>query len=147
MTNKTASAPLVLSINSGSSSLKVGLYQDNDGELRKLVSGSVSGVGRVDGSLKLKGMGGEVLLDRCYSLSTQQQALGEMLRSISVVSPGELSAIGHRVVHGGPNLNQHQRITPEGGKTLKASVHFAPLHIPPAGTLVEETMRVLPKVA
>lgn len=147
MTNKSdASAPLVLSINSGSSSLKVALYQNHDGESRKLVSGSVSGVGRVDGSLKLKGMDGEVLLDRSYSLSTQQQALGEMLRALSVVSPGELSAIGHRVVHGGPNLTSHQRITPEVVETLKASVHFAPLHIPPSVTLIEETTRLLPKV-
>ena len=147
MRNETArSAPLVLSINSGSSSLKVGLYEDKDGHLSKLVSGSVRGVGRVDGSLKLTGMGGEVLLDRRYSLSTQQQALGEMLRALSVVAPGELSGIGHRVVHGGPNLTSHQRITPDVVETLKASVHFAPLHIPPSVKLIEETTRLLPNV-
>ncbi len=146
-TDKTSpSAPLVLSINSGSSSLKVGLYRSSDGSFSKLVSGSVSGVGRVDGSLKLTSADGDVLLDRSYSLSTQQQALGEMLRALSVVSPGEISAIGHRVVHGGPNLHAHQRITPEVFKVLKASVHFAPLHIPPALTLIEETERLLPGV-
>lgn len=144
--NTLPSTPLVLAINSGSSSLKVGLYQNNDGHLSKLVSGSVSGVGRVDGSLKLTGADGEVLLDRRYSLSTQQQALGEMMRALSVVSPGELGAIGHRVVHGGPNLNSHQRITPKVFETLKASVHFAPLHIPPSLTLIEETGRLLPEV-
>ena len=46
----------------------------------------------------------------------------------------------------GPNLTSHQRITPEVVETLKASVHFAPLHIPPSVTLIEETTRLLPKV-
>ena len=140
------SAPLVLSINSGSSSLKVGLYRNSDGNLSKLVSGSVSGVGRVDGSLKLTDSGGKVLLDHRYSLSTQKQALEEMLRALSTVSSGEIYAVGHRVVHGGPNLNTHQRITPEVLSTLKASVSFAPLHIPPAVTLIEEAIRLLPGV-
>lgn len=145
--NTTApSAPLVLAVNSGSSSLKVALYRDDDGRLSKLVSGSVSGVGRVDGSLKLTAANGDVLLDRCYSLSTQQQALGEMMRALSVVSPGEISAVGHRVVHGGPDLISHQIITPQVMKTLKASVHFAPLHIPPSLNLIEETARLLPRV-
>jgi len=138
--------PLVLAVNSGSSSLKVGLYENNDGHLSKLVSGAVTGVGRVDGSLKLTAAKGEVLLDRTYSLSTQQQALGEMMRALSVVSPGELSAVGHRVVHGGPNLNSHQRITPEVLQKLKNAVHFAPLHIPPAVTLIDEMARLLPDV-
>lgn len=140
------SAPLVLSINSGSSSLKVGLYSNSDGNLSKLVSGSVCGVGRVDGSLKLTDSSGKVLLDHRYSLSTQKQALEEMLRALSMVSPGEICAVGHRVVHGGPNLNMHQRITPEVLSTLKASVSFAPLHIPPAVTLIEEATRLLPGV-
>ncbi len=145
--NTTApSTPLVLAVNSGSSSLKVGLYRDDEGRLSKLVSGSVSGVGRVDGSLKLTAANGDVLLDRCYSLSTQQQALGEMMRALSVVSPGELSAVGHRVVHGGPDLISHQLITPQVMKTLRASVHFAPLHIPPSLNLIEETSRLLPHV-
>ncbi|MGC8551020.1 MAG: acetate/propionate family kinase [Acidobacteriaceae bacterium] len=136
----------MLAVNSGSSSLKIGLYENNDGHLSKLVSGSVSGVGRVDGSLKLNSASGEVLLDRSYTLSTQQQALGEIMRALSIVSPGELSAIGHRVVHGGPNLHSHQMITPEVLETLKASVHFAPLHIPPSVVLIEEMSRLLPDV-
>jgi acetate kinase len=141
-----SSVPLILAVNSGSSSLKVGLYRNEEGQLSKLVSGSVSGVGRVDGSLKLTGADGAVLLDRRYSLASQQEALGEMLRALSVVSPGEPWAIGHRVVHGGPNLNTHQLITPEVLETLKASVHFAPLHIPPSLTLIEEAARLLPDV-
>jgi acetate kinase len=146
MERLSATNPLVLAVNSGSSSLKVGLYENKNGHFSKLVSGSASGVGRVDGSLKLKAANGDVLLDRSYSLSTQQQALGEIMRALSVVSPGELSAIGHRVVHGGPNLNSHQLITPEVLETLKASVHFAPLHIPPSVVLIEEMSRLLPDV-
>ncbi len=142
----SAANPRVLAVNSGSSSLKVGLYENDDGQLSKLVSGSASGVGRVDGSLKLVATNGEVLLDRSYSLSTQQQALGEIMQALTLVSPGEIYAIGHRVVHGGPNLHAHQIITPDVLETLKDSVHFAPLHIPPSVVLIEEMSRLLPDV-
>jgi acetate kinase len=49
------------------------------------------------------------------------------------------TAIGHRIVHGGPHLVEHQAITDELLKTLEASVHFAPLHIPAAVALVRAT--------
>jgi acetate kinase len=55
-------------------------------------------------------------------------------------------AIGHRVVHGGPNLTTHQRITPELIRELRACIHFAPLHIPVALELMVATERTYPGV-
>ncbi len=138
--------PLVLAINSGSSSLKVGLYCYRDGDVSALVNGSVSGVGRTDGQLKLEDAEGKELLNRQYGLPSQREALGEMMRALAVTSPGEVAAVGHRVVHGGPHLTEHQRITPEVIETLRQSVHFAPLHIPPALALIEATEELLPGV-
>jgi acetate kinase len=45
--------------------------------------------------------------------------------------------VGHRVVHGGPHLREHQRLTPQVRKQLQEAVHFAPLHIPPALALID----------
>ncbi len=42
------------------------------------------------------------------------------------------------MVHGGPRLVTHQRITPELVAELQACVHFAPLHIPMALQLIAE---------
>lgn len=144
--DNTAKDSLVLAINSGSSSLKVGVYCNRDGDVSARVSGSVSGVGHTDGRLKLEDTDGKTLLDRQYTSPSQREALGEMMRALKGVSAGEITAVGHRVVHGGPHLTKHQRITPEVVKTLKDSVHFAPLHIPPALELIEETERLLPEV-
>ncbi len=48
----------------------------------------------------------------------------------------------HRVVHGGPNLRTHQRLTPQVLQHLKAAIHFAPLHIPPALDLIEQASKI-----
>lgn len=141
-----ANGPLVLAINSGSSSLKVGVYCYRDGDVFALLSGSVSGVGRTDGRLKLEDAEGKELLNRQYTLPSQREALGEMMRALAVTAPGEVAAVGHRVVHGGPHLTEHQRITQEVVETLRESVHFAPLHIPPALALIEATEELLPGV-
>jgi acetate kinase len=53
-------------------------------------------------------------------------------------------AVGHRIVHGGPHLREHQRLTPEVQKELEAAVHFAPLHIPAALDLVRQAEAIFP---
>jgi acetate kinase len=55
-------------------------------------------------------------------------------------------AIGHRVVHGGPRLVAHQRITPAVLDELRFCVHFAPLHIPAALAMIEAATRKFPAV-
>jgi acetate kinase len=54
-------------------------------------------------------------------------------------------AIGYRIVHGGPHLRQHCRITPQILDTLRDSVHYAPLHIPPALALIETASKLYPQ--
>jgi acetate kinase len=49
--------------------------------------------------------------------------------------------VGHRVVHGGPRLLQHQRITPAVLDELQRCVHFAPLHIAGSLELIRATER------
>jgi len=63
------------------------------------------------------------------------------LRSFAKTPP---VAVGHRVVHGGPHLREHQLITPQLLSTLEASVHFAPLHIPAALALIHQAQQALP---
>jgi acetate kinase len=57
------------------------------------------------------------------------------------------AAIGHRVVHGGPSLTQHQTITPQVLEQLQAAAHFAPLHVPVELTLIRESQRLFPEAA
>jgi acetate kinase len=52
--------------------------------------------------------------------------------------------VGHRVVHGGPNLRTHQLITPQVLEQLRAATHFAPLHIPQALKLIAAAQSIFP---
>jgi acetate kinase len=50
------------------------------------------------------------------------------------------------VVHGGPTLLQHQKITPHVLRQLEAASHFAPLHVPIELTLIRESESLFPGV-
>jgi acetate kinase len=56
-------------------------------------------------------------------------------------------AVGHRVVHGGPHLREHQLITPAVLDRLRFPTHFAPLHIPQALALIASAQSIFPSAA
>jgi acetate kinase len=143
---------LILAVNSGSSSLKFGLYRPPDGGHRAtdpivLLKGGADGIGHVNGRLRVEDAAGAAKLDEAYELSTQGAALKEILNAIAQFSGQSPDLVGHRVVHGGPHLREHQCITGDLLKKLEAAVHFAPLHIPAAIALIRETQKLLPKIA
>ncbi len=53
-------------------------------------------------------------------------------------------AAGHRFVHGGPTLREHQMVRPEIIRTLEESVAFAPLHMPAALAVLKEVGNRIP---
>lgn len=142
-----AAAGLVLAVNSGSSSLKFGLFAERDGDEGVVLRGGADGIGTPEGNLRVEDGAGRVLLDESYTLGTQAEALAECVRALLKFSHAAPLAVGHRVVHGGPHLRTHQRITDELVRTLEAAVHFAPLHIPAAVELIRETEKLLPDAA
>ena len=133
----------ILTVNSGSSSLKLGLYEDEGS--RALLSASVDGVGRPEAELKVSapGMGGSDTKST-ITAAHLQDALACATAAMRAQCDQPITAIGHRIVHGGPALVTHQRITPEVLRQLKAAVHFAPLHIPPALELLHFTESCYP---
>jgi len=135
---------LILVINTGSSSLKFGLYTERDGDERVVLSGLADGVGRTGGKIELKDDKGRVLRSEKLSFASQDAALDRAARWLTEHLSGQPDAIGHRVVHGGPRLLNHQLITPDVIRELRSCVHFAPLHIPMALRLIETSERNYP---
>lgn len=137
---------LILAVNSGSSSLKFGLYRHPPGDCNPilLLAGGATGIGHPNGRLQMKDANGATSLDEAYQLNSQGEALKEILDVIERVGHGRPGSIGHRVVHGGPHLREHQPITDALIEKLRAAIHFAPLHIPAAITLIRETEKLLP---
>jgi len=135
----------ILVINTGSSSLKLGLYVEREGQECLLFDGLADGIGRSSGTLTVRDAGGQVLRSEALASTTQHEALREAVKWLAQLSSGTPCAIGHRVVHGGPRLTTHQRITPEVVEQLQQCVHFAPLHIPMALKLIEEAQSSYPQ--
>jgi acetate kinase len=133
----------ILVINTGSSSLKFGLYTVTGSEPKLSLEGLADGIGQTTGKLELKDATGKVLHSEDHTFTTQTEALthATQLPELAKIKP---TAIGHRVVHGGPRLTTHQLITPNLIAELKACLHFAPLHIPLSLELIEATQRAYP---
>jgi acetate kinase len=136
----------ILTINSGSSSLKLGLFIERGGEEHVLFDVLADGIGKREGKLEVRNEAGKLVRSEALVSKTQEQALEQVALWLGELQADEPAAIGHRVVHGGPHLTTHQRITPEVFDELQRSVHFAPLHIPSALRLIKEAQKHYPKV-
>ena len=143
----TTNEERVLAVNSGSSSLKFGLYRHPAGECNPqlLLSGGASGIGRPNGRLEVKDPNGKKLLDEAYRLNSQGHALQEILGQMDRLGHDRPAAIGHRVVHGGPHLREHRLIDNALLEKLEAATQFAPIHIPAAIALIRDTEKLLPE--
>jgi acetate kinase len=136
----------ILVLNSGSSSLKFGLYRRDSGDEDLLLEGSAEGIGRKSGSLAISSREGKHLFSQDHLLESQQDALTKIAATLHDTMQAVPVAVGHRVVHGGPRIREHQRITPELLAELQAAVHFAPLHIPQALALIRQARQIFPAI-
>ncbi len=137
----------ILAVNSGSSSLKFGLYRppESSGDPVLLLAGGATGIGHTNGRLQIADAAGAALVDEAYQLNSQGEAMREILAAIAKRTGDRPDVVGHRVVHGGPHLREHQPITDALIEKLQAAVHFAPIHIPAAVKLIRETEKLLPQ--
>jgi acetate kinase len=135
---------LILVLNSGSSSLKFGVYYRGSSDEEPLLTGSAEGIGHSNGTLHIRSGDGTSLVQRQGIHESQGQALSVLSTAISEHIHNAPVAVGHRVVHGGPKLYKHQLITPQVLDQLRAATHFAPLHIPQALSLIASAQSIFP---
>ncbi len=135
---------LILVLNSGSSSLKFGVYTHGTNDEEPLLTGSADGIGRSNGTLKILSTDGKPLITRENISESQSAALVTLAKEIPQHVQAAPIAVGHRVVHGGPKLLTHQLITPKLLDELRAATHFAPLHIPQALALIDAAQANFP---
>jgi acetate kinase len=136
----------ILVINSGSSSLKFGLYVQRDGAEQAVLDGLADGIGRDSGKLELKDAQSRTLRSEAIRFASEDEALSQAARWLAELSQLKPVAVGHRVVHGGPHLLAHQLITPAVLAELQNCVHFAPLHIPTALRLITAAEKAYPQL-
>ena len=136
----------ILVLNSGSSSLK---YQLIDMENEKvLAKGNYERIG-MDGSFVTHKVGGEKYKYE-RAAANHEEAISFVLEQFTdsehgvISSLDEISAVGHRVVHGGEKFNKSVVITDEVVETIRECIPLAPLHNPAALTGIEACMKVMP---
>jgi acetate kinase len=132
----------ILVLNSGSSSLKFGVFTARDGDEQAWLSGSAKGIGRGNGTWSMKSSDGRIDVSQDHLMESQQDALTRVADALREHLSAPLAAVGHRVVHGGPRLREHCEITGAVKQTLRDAVPFAPLHLPPSLALIDEAQRV-----
>jgi acetate kinase len=143
----------ILVINAGSSSLKFQVFGiARPGTLKRLVKGQLDGIG-TQPRLRVKGSDDAILMDRTYA----PEAVGDVSAAIGVAAAWLKDtqnlapiAIGHRVVHGGPDYGRPVLVDEQVLADLARLTSLAPLHQPhnlaPIGTMLARFPK-LPQVA
>ena len=137
-TNKEKTDPargnFILTVNGGSSSIKIALFKVGE-PLQRVLAGQLRGIGLSEGHFETKGSDNFSksipMPDHTTAVNVLMDWVGEKIQH------GDLAAVGHRVVHGGPKYWKAQRITPEMVAELHQLSPFDPEHLPEEIQLTE----------
>ena len=138
--------PRILTINGGSSSIKFALFEVG-GPLRRILEGAIERIGLPEASLRVQGTDPADDLSRPVTAPDHTVAVGALMAWIGERGARDaLSAIGHRVVHGGPKYSEPQRITADMIEELRRLSPFDPEHLPEEILLTEAFHRRAPEL-
>ncbi|KWV60452.1 acetate kinase [Bradyrhizobium macuxiense] len=143
----------ILVVNAGSSSVKFQIFAvDGDARLQRQIKGQMDGIGSRP-RLRASAANGDPLADRAYPIervpdvTAALEVAGIWLKDELRINP---IAVGHRVVHGGPEYERPVRIDHGIVARLEKFVPLAPLHQPynlaPIRSLLENRADI-PQVA
>src|SRR5713101_6754830 len=121
---------IIFCLNSGSSSLKFSLYQLGDEAETLLAEGAVERIGPNGGLLWIHSADKSALKETRSDFPNHQTAVSATFAALEQLCLPQPAAVGHRLVHGGPEHTAPERVTPQLMVALRRLVAFAPLHMP-----------------
>ena len=136
----------ILVLNCGSSSLKYQLINMETEEV--LASGKYERIGEDEAFITHKVNGQKIEIK--HPAKTHEESVDFTLKQLInpeykvIDSLDEISAIGHRLVHGGEKINKSVIITDEVVEVLKECIDLAPLHNPAGIIGIEACKKVMP---
>ena len=120
----------ILTVNSGSSSIKFSLYALGETE-RLILRGELGRIGVSRGFLQVKDHDGKEISHQELNLPDHETALKTLFAWLQGHAVGkDLHAVGHRLVHGGADHVKPQRVSAALIEDLKKLVPLAPDHLP-----------------
>ena len=134
----------VLTINGGSSNIKFALFEADD-TLQRILDGGIERIGLSESIFVVKGLNKADNFTRSVTAANHAAVVGELMDWIEKrFQRGELTAVGHRVVHGGPKYSEPQRIVTEMVEKLRQLQPFDPEHLHEEIMLTESFHRRFP---
>ncbi|MFZ0605657.1 MAG: acetate kinase, partial [Roseiarcus sp.] len=123
---------MILTLNAGSSSLKFAAFAEVKGaELNPLASGEIEGIGATaEGSVSTAaGEKRALRFDASARRVDHAAAMGAILGWLKQAGyDSSIAAVGHRIVHGGPDYSEPTLINDATLSKLRALIPLAPLH-------------------
>lgn len=142
----TSPSPRILTINGGSSSIKFALF-GADNPLRRILSGAIERIGLPGATFRVKHSTPNNDLSHDVTAPDHTVAVGMLMEWIRKDAPcGALTAVGHRVVHGGPDYCEPQLASTEMLAELIRLTAFDPEHLPEEIALIEAFQRRFPEL-
>ena len=133
----------LLAINCGSSSIKFALFETGE-TLQQIAAGGIDRIG-LEATFHVKAKNQTDNISRSVAAPDYAAAVGLLLNWIKEHSGhGLLSAVGHRVVYGGPKYSKPQQVTVEILEELRKLSPFDPVHLPEEILLMETFGRHFP---
>jgi len=134
----------ILTINGGSSSIKFALFEVG-GSIRRRLKGRIARIGLPGTTFAVESREKAESFSRLVTAPDHSVAVGVLMDWIEErIGCDHLTAVGHRVVHGGPKYSEPQRITPELVEELCRLSPFDPEHLPEEIRLTEACHRRFP---
>lgn len=140
---------IILSFNCGSSSVKYQLYNWDKKEI--IAKGIVERV-TIGNSFCVHEVNNKEKITLKHDCPTHKEAIKLIVDSLihpkygAIQDLSEISAVGHRVVHGGEKFSKSVLINEEVLKTFKELAILAPLHNPPNIMGIEAALELLPDI-
>ena len=134
----------ILTVNGGSSSIKFALFETRD-SLQCMLKGALDRIGMQNATFSVKGLNQADTFSRSVTAPDHTAAVGALMDWAEERNQTDrLFAVGHRVVHGGPDYSSPQRITPAMVEELHRLSPFDPEHLPEEILLTEAFHRRFP---
>jgi acetate kinase len=122
--------PRILTINGGSSSIKFALFEICESP-RRILAGGIERIGLPEPTFRVKGADQADNFSRSVKAPDHTAAVGLLMDWIEERTGCDaLTAVGHRVVHGGPKYSRPQKITAKMVEELHQLSPFDPEHLP-----------------
>ncbi len=138
---------IVLTFNAGSSSLKFAAFGIDNGDVRHIAAGQVEGIGATAKGSAHRATGEKAVLafDPNAARVDHQAAMGAILGWLEKIGYASgIVAVGHRVVHGGPDLTVPMLVDDAALAKLRTLIPLAPLHQPHNIAGIEAAMKAFP---